>query len=284
MAKKVDPLKAKEAKQKKIAIGLSVLLVAVLAFQGPKTLKMLKGPTPPAPTETVAVGAPLTTTTAAGAVPPGTPSAPATAAGAPATSGDAQPAVLVDSDVPVAAGTGQLLSFERFAPVDPFEQQVDPNAVPVATTDTGGKSGAPAEEADKDTVTPDKDGTSGSVVPGTGAGTAAGGDGGSTAGGSEPEPVRSPAQTTTLSLNGAVVEVAPAAEFPADDPVFVFVSAAADGKSIEIGIAGGVYADGDETITLKVGTPLTLQNTADGSRYELELLTVRGFVPPEPKQ
>ena len=48
MAKKVDPLKAKAAKQRKMAIGLGVMLLAVVAFQGPKTLKLLKGP-PTAP-------------------------------------------------------------------------------------------------------------------------------------------------------------------------------------------------------------------------------------------
>ena len=44
MAKRVDPLAAKKAKQKKVAIGLCVLLAAVVAFQGPKMLKMMKGP------------------------------------------------------------------------------------------------------------------------------------------------------------------------------------------------------------------------------------------------
>ena len=34
------------------------------------------------------------------------------------------------------------------------------------------------------------------------------------------------------------------------------------------------------TVKLRIGKKLTLQNTADGSRYELELLTVQGFVPP----
>ena len=47
-AKRVDPLKAKAAKQKKIAIGLCVMFVLVLAYQGPKTLKLLKGPQPAA--------------------------------------------------------------------------------------------------------------------------------------------------------------------------------------------------------------------------------------------
>ena len=110
-------------------------------------------------------------------------------------------------------------------------------------------------------------------------------DAGATGGGKKP-PIAPlpPASATTLSLNGVVVTLTPAAEFPVDDPVFVFVSAALDGKSIELGIAGGSYADGDETITLILGKQLTLQNTADGSRYELELLTVQGFVPPEAQE
>ena len=48
-AKRVDPLKAKAAKQKKIAIGGFVVLAALLAIQGPKTLKMLKGAEAAAP-------------------------------------------------------------------------------------------------------------------------------------------------------------------------------------------------------------------------------------------
>jgi len=66
MARRIDPLKAKQARQKKIAIGLGVVFVAVLAFQGPKTLKMLKGPqqtaapqaTTPTPTPTTTSGTP----------------------------------------------------------------------------------------------------------------------------------------------------------------------------------------------------------------------------------
>jgi len=281
MAKRVDPLKAKAAKQKKMAIGLSVLLLAVVAYQGPKTLKMLKGPATAAPAETTPT--PVTSATASGAVPPGTPGAPAVAAGAPVPATEAQPAVLIDSDVPVAAGAGQLLSFERFEAVDPFDQQVDADAIPAAPQSSG--AGAKAAAGETGGKAPEKPkpaeggGTSGATVPGAGTGTAGSGSGSAQATAFTP-----PATATTLSLNGAVIELTAAAEFPVDDPVFVFVSAAPDGKSIEIGIAGGVYADGAETITLKLGKPLTLQNTSDGSRYELELRTVQGFVPPKPKK
>ena len=85
MAKRVDPLKAKKAKQKKVAIGLCVLLAAVVAFQGPKMLKMMKGPQPAA---VAAPATPVATPPASGAVPD--PAAPASAAPAvPASGGGA---------------------------------------------------------------------------------------------------------------------------------------------------------------------------------------------------
>ena len=70
--------------------------------------------------------------------------------------------------------------------------------------------------------------------------------------------------------------------FPATEPTFVLVSVAANGKSVEVGIAGGEYADGGETLKLVLGKKLTLQNTADGSGYELELRSIKGF--PLPRQ
>ena len=116
MAKRVDPLKAKEAKQKKIAIGGAVLLLALLGVQGPKTLKMLQGPQPAAaPAST----APATTT-------PGVAPAP----GATTTGGEAAPAAappelsaVADSDLSPEAVQGQLATFERFSSKDPFAQQ-----------------------------------------------------------------------------------------------------------------------------------------------------------------
>ena len=128
-AKRVDPLKAKQAKQKKIAIAGVLLLVAMLAIQGPKTMKMLKGPQPvEAPTSAVAAPAPAA---------PGV-TAPAPAAGAPAAGETPQAATvdvasLADSDGAPEAGAGQLLSFERFESKDPFAQQAQPVAAPRKT-------------------------------------------------------------------------------------------------------------------------------------------------------
>src|ERR687898_2973799 len=115
--KRIDPLKAKEAKQKKIAIGGFILLLALLAFQGPKTLKMLQGPQPVAS----ATSTP-TATTPAPAVPlPGAdPTAVPVAAAAPELS------AVADSDAAPAVEQGQLATFERFASKDPFAQQAEP--------------------------------------------------------------------------------------------------------------------------------------------------------------
>jgi hypothetical protein len=140
--KSVDLAAKKQAKQKKIAIGGFVILIAVVAFQGPKTLKSLKGgqAVPPPP---VAVAPAPGTTTPTPAVP-----TPAGASAAPGFS-----AVLVDSDGQPEAGAGHLVSFERFASKDPFAQQVDglPGVVPATESEPGAvpsvEAGAPSEPA-----------------------------------------------------------------------------------------------------------------------------------------
>ena len=265
-AKRIDPLKAKQAKQKKIAIGGAVLLLALLAFQGPKTLKMLQGPQPvAAPTSTSP-----TTTTPAPTVPAvgGTDT---TAAPVAATGADL--AAVADSDAAPAVEQGQLATFERFSSKDPFAQQAEP--VEVATPV------APAKDTTEKPATNAKDGD-GKTGSGDGAAGESGSDGGFTTGGStERKPVI--ATATSISVNGVAEDVALAATFPKDEPTFVLVSIATDGKSVELGIAGGEYATGGETMKLGLGKKITLQNTADGSRYEIELLTIQGFPVPKKK-
>jgi hypothetical protein len=75
-----------------------------------------------------------------------------------------------------------------------------------------------------------------------------------------------------IAVNGAEETVALRAEFPKDEPVFRLVSIT--GGKARIGIAGGAFASGSPTLTLERGTPITLVNTADGIRYELELISV----------
>jgi len=48
--------------------------------------------------------------------------------------------------------------------------------------------------------------------------------------------------------------------------------------SAKISIAGGSYATGAQTVTLRENKPVTLMNTADGTRYTLILKTLRTAV------
>ena len=262
MAKKVSPAQAKAAKQKKIAIALSVLFVIVAAIQGPRMLKMLKGPSVPVAAATEAsTPAPEATATAT------TPTALAPA-GAPPEAG--QPAVLASSDT----ASEDLLSFELFESKDPFTQQVDAEAQAASAVATD-----PAEQTSAAPAASSPPASSGTAVSGAGA---EGEEGGGTAPATPfapTAPAAEAAAATTISVNGVSGQADVGKEFPTDDPIFVLVSTARNGKSAQIGIAGGSYANGERTITLKLGKPLTLQNTADGTRYELVLKTVAGFVP-----
>jgi hypothetical protein len=51
--------------------------------------------------------------------------------------------------------------------------------------------------------------------------------------------------------------------------VFRLVSYASD--TAQIGIVGGSYAAGGQTLTLHLHTPVTLENQTDGKRYTVEL-------------
>lgn len=292
MAKRIDPLKAKQAKQKKMAIGLTALLVLVLAYQGPKTLKMLKGPSAVA---TSAEGSDPTAVPEGVDAPTGTP-APTTTTpvAAPTTPAGSQPAVLVNSDIPVTAGEGQLLSFERFSSKDPFQQQVDVNATEASPAGSVDGNEPTAPDADSEPGSePVSPGTDPSIpgsaenpplsFGGTGGGSGSSGSGSAGSQSVPTTPGSAPATATTISVNGIVYTVTAGTPFPADQPTFELVSLARDGKSVQIGVAGGNFAGGEATVKLTIGKPLTLQNTADGSRYKLVLLTVEGAFAPASK-
>ena len=65
-------------------------------------------------------------------------------------------------------------------------------------------------------------------------------------------------------------------DFPTSGATFLragslFHVVALTAKTAKVAIVGGSYADGAPAITLKMGAPLTLQNTADGTKYTLIL-------------
>ena len=248
MAKKIDP-KAK-AKRQKIYAGVGgVILLAVLAFQVPRTLKMMH----PAD-ESSSTPAPATT-------PASTPtpiSAPSlsggnAAAATAAPGGDG----ITDPDAVPPPQSGQLLAFGLFRSKDPFVQQLKLSGATGAAgpVSTGGPTGA--------------------------SGPVAGGSGGSgVGGGSKPTsppastPAAAPATLTTavISVNGAPESVQVGGTFPTADPYFKLVSVTK--KGAKISIAGGTLENGAPTVTLTKTKSLTLMNTADGTRYVLRLVSV----------
>jgi hypothetical protein len=222
MAKKFDA-KAKAKRQKIIAAVLGVLLLGVLAYEVPSLLKTMNKKPP---------------TSAAAAVPaPITPAAVTPAAGTPVAAAATSSGTLTDSDPAPQAGTGQLLSFDRFATKDPFVQQAGaPIAAPTPPP-------PPAAVATPPPPPP-------------------------------PTSARRPAgrASARISVNGAVQNVRVTAKFPAADPVFVLASL--QKTSAKVGIAGGSLSTGTSTVKLLLGKRVTLMNTADGTRYVLLLVSV----------
>jgi hypothetical protein len=82
-----------------------------------------------------------------------------------------------------------------------------------------------------------------------------------------------------ISVNGTLYSVAAGNDFPdasstdpSVQPLFHLVSVTA--HSAKISIVGGSYASGSATVTLEENKPVTLMNTADGTRYKLILKPV----------
>jgi len=243
-AKKVDP-KAKEKRQKIIAAGGAVLLLALLAIQVPRTMKMMNAQAASAEPP-VDIGAPI-----GGADPSQLPTPGSVGAGG------AQPVAegtLVDSDPAPPPDTDQLIAFGRFASKDPFKQQIDIRAAGEAAG-----AGTDTEEAPADRAPPPATGGQPGAVPGT-------------PGAAPPAVPSGPFRQATIAVNGTEETVALRAEFPQAEPVFKLMAITRD--SVRLAIAGGAFASGDPTMTLKRGKAVTLMNTADGARYELKLVSV----------
>jgi hypothetical protein len=266
MAKKPDPVQAKAARQKKIVIVGGVLLLGLLAFQVPRTLKMLHG------SGTVTTSA---STTSAGAVttPGSNPLAPPTLAGGSAAAGSSSSSPsgssratssdgVQDPSVPLPPSSGQLVSFSLFKSKDPFQQQI---------CSTGSCASASAGGAAPSGAASSSSSSGSSSRSGGGTGTSAG-RGSSTFRSSSTGSTSSAQKVTsaTLSVNGTVETVSIGKSFPAAAPVFLLVSASA--KDAMIGIAGGSLQNGAGAVDLRMGKTLTLQNTADGMVYALKLL------------
>jgi hypothetical protein len=271
---KQDIAKQKAAKQKKIAIAGGVLLVGLLAFQLPKTMKMLH-PHPVVAASTTATD-PASTTPTGVQSDPNSLVAPTLAGSADTTQTSTTSGDLV-SAVPVTVDPGQLRTFEQFASKDPFGEKA-PTQGPSAGASAHGGAGGGSTAGSKGTTTTPQQGSTGSG-PGPAAPPPP-------AGGSSPTPGSGSASAAVISLNGELMSVPVNTDFPTSGSVFsrsgsVFHLVSATAKTAKIAIAGGSYADGAATVTLQLKTPLTLQNTADGSKFTL-ILEPQGTVIPAP--
>jgi hypothetical protein len=84
-----------------------------------------------------------------------------------------------------------------------------------------------------------------------------------------PAPPTAPPSSAVISVNGVGESVTSGGNFPAANPLFQLVSLTA--SVARVSVVGGTYADGAPTLTLRVNKPVTLANTADGTRYTLTL-------------
>jgi len=232
-----DAAKAKAEKQKKIAIGLIVVLALAGAYAVHTMMSLNSSGGGQKP---VAADATTTTpaATPAATTPAALPAAP-TLSGALPTDTTTTPSTgssqLIDS-VKASAGTGQLQSFSLFESKDPF------NAGGPTSAKGGAKSGGSGGTTSKPPKTP--------PAPPT-------------------PPVPAPT-SAVISVNGTSESVSTGGNFPAASPVFQLVALTA--TTAKVSVAGGSYASGAATLTLKVNVPVTLMNTADGTRYTLTLL------------
>jgi hypothetical protein len=74
--------------------------------------------------------------------------------------------------------------------------------------------------------------------------------------------------------------VQPGQDFPLAPYEAIFHLVSLGQSSVKIAIAGGSYTSGAASVTLKKGKSLTLENTADGTRYVVKLLWVGAGAPP----
>jgi hypothetical protein len=254
MAKKKFDAKAKAKRQKMIAAVGGVLLLGLLVFQVPRTMKMLKQNQGTSSSSSAAT----TTTAAPGSTPLAPPALDGSAtSGVPGASATATSADGVnDPSNPLPPAAGQLVSFSKFKSKDPFHQQItDCGTSAGSSSDSSGSSGCAAVTPKASVKTTKKSGTL--VI----------------AKGVTAKPAASAKVTkATITVNGVATSVAVGSSFPAGSPVFTLVSLTP--RAAKIGIAGGSYENGAATVTLAKGKTITLMNTADGTRYALRLVAV----------
>ncbi len=237
--------KQKEARQKKILIGLAPLLLLLLVWQGPGTLAAMTGGNAEPPPVVAPEGSETGTgETGTGELDPTTGAAPTTAA--PGASAAVDPAAaaasLPETTDPVTPGPHQLVSFDRVLGTDPFRPQVTPKT---EAPSGGGKGGGDDKPADPP---PDDGGTP------------------------PPPPPPGTYEAAVIEVNGVQQTVAKRGTFPSFDPVFRLL--AIRRASIEFGLVTGQFTEGQKRIVVQAGKSVTLVSQPDGQRFVIRLVAV----------
>jgi cell division septation protein DedD len=261
MRKRIDPAQAKAKKQKRILIVGGIVLVALLAFQLPKLMKQNKAPeTAPA----------VTTPAEAGTRAPERRAALASAPGDPANLPN-------DPDPAPVPQEGQLVSFNLFSSKDPFAPQLSDDSTGGSGTTGSGEPQTPPPSAPPETPPASEPPTTTPPVSTPPATTPPASEPPATEPpATEPPatepPAEKPATSATISVNGISEAVKIGDAFPKANPLFRLLSIK-DGVA-KIAIAGGSLQDGSEAVSLTKDEPLTLMNTADGTKYVIRLVSV----------
>jgi hypothetical protein len=245
--KKVDPIKQREKRVKIAAAVGGLLLIGVAAIEVPAVMTSLNRKPPVSPSAVRAAAAAANGTLN----PDGTLPLPTVAGpdGATASSDG-----LTDTDAPpTASSVGQLVSFDVFEMKNPFTPQVSSAPAPADSSPAPTTPGAVVPGTTTPTSTTPTSTTPAATTPTT----------------TTPTPATTPA--VAISVNGSVSKVSTAGTFPTGSPVFRLVSW--QHGTAEIGIVGGSYSAGGQTLTLRLNVPVTLQNTHDGKQYKLLLVS-----------
>lgn len=275
---------ARQRKQKIIVAVGGVVLVALLAIQGPK---LMNRGSSAASTTSESTSASTTSESTSAKTPSTAAGSETTVAATPVVRTVKAPksqtarlaGVVIVPEQPVAAGEGQLNSFSLFTTKDPFVQQIKKDDLPTpGQVAAAGRQPAPAAPKPAPAAPPTGGGSTAGASTGTAAGTGTGPGTVAPSGPSLPavgsgRQLPLPAPTMALlRVNGKVQAVGLKKRFPASDKAFVLRSLKRDGATIAV--AGGSFAGGTPTLTLRFGRAVTLVNTATGVRYVLRLIYV----------
>lgn len=240
-----DKRKRRDAKQKKLLLILIQVLIAMVAWQGPKLMKQAKGSSGEAAPAAATVESPAN---------PGV-----DAAGSGEEAAQATPPVPTDPAEIAAAvkelpaserypipGENQLISFSRFSASDPFSPLVVEEDTSSTSTDTGTST---------TTTTPPTTAPPPTAYP-------------PTSGGQPP----TTATQVALSVNGHPLVLGVGDTFPTVDPAFTILTINPD--SVVIGLTDGSFSDGQQSITVRKGEQVTLVSQPDGTRFTIRVVEI----------